>query len=184
MKKQGSPERVSCDSYRRLIRTGNARTAQIRYRPHQVGKHVLMVLLLTMQRRGELARAECTEFDFDNRRWKIPASHNKSKREHAAPLTRWAIAELKALKLLANTSRFVLPGNNRHARRAENREGAFAADLANAVTGGRPYLTCSMMCLRASGTGMRLSALTFAPPVLPSGTQILENNAAAMMRPS
>lgn len=48
-------------------------------------KHVLMVLLLTMQRRGELARAEWTEFDFDNRRWKIPASHSKNKREHASP---------------------------------------------------------------------------------------------------
>ena len=80
-------------------------------------KHVLMVLLLTMQRRGELARAEWTEFDFDNRRWKIPASHSKNKREHAVPLTRWAIAELKALELLANGSRFVLPGKNpeRHA---------------------------------------------------------------------
>ena len=80
-------------------------------------RHVLMVLLLTMQRRGELARAEWTEFDFDNCRWKVPASHSKNKREHAVPLTRWAIAELKALKLLANGSRFVLPGRNpeRHA---------------------------------------------------------------------
>lgn len=80
-------------------------------------KHVLMVLLLTMQRRGELARAEWTEFDFDNRRWKIPVSHSKNKRDHAVPLTRWTIAELQALKLLANGSRFVLPGKNqeRHA---------------------------------------------------------------------
>jgi integrase len=79
--------------------------------------HVLMVLLLTMQRRGELARAEWTEFDFDNRTWKIPASHSKNKREHAVPLTDWAIAELESLKLLANGSRFVLPGRNpeRHA---------------------------------------------------------------------
>jgi integrase len=75
-------------------------------------KHVLMVLLLTMQRRGELARAEWTEFDFDNRRWKIPASHSKNKREHAVPLTQWAITELKALRLLADASKFVLPGKN------------------------------------------------------------------------
>ena len=80
-------------------------------------KHALMVLLLTMQRRGELARAEWTEFDFDKGTWKIPASHSKNKREHAVPLTRWAIAELEALKLLADGSRFVLPGKNpdRHA---------------------------------------------------------------------
>ena len=57
--------------------------------------HILMVLLLTMQRRGELAKAEWTEFDFDNRRWRIPASHSKNKREHAVPLTSSAIAELK-----------------------------------------------------------------------------------------
>jgi len=75
-------------------------------------RHALMVLLLTMQRRGELARAEWSEFDFDNRRWKIPASHSKNKREHAVPLTRWAVDELKALKLLADGSRFVLPGKN------------------------------------------------------------------------
>jgi integrase len=80
-------------------------------------KHVLMVLLLTMQRRGELARAEWTEFDFDARTWKIPASHSKNKREHAVPLTDWAIAELKGLEVLANGSPFVLPGKNpeRHA---------------------------------------------------------------------
>jgi integrase len=38
-------------------------------------------------------------------------------REHAVPLTGWAIAELKSLELLANGSRFVLPGRNpqRHA---------------------------------------------------------------------
>jgi integrase len=80
-------------------------------------QHVLLVLLLTMQRRGELAKAEWTEFDFENRTWKIPAAHSKNKREHAVPLTRWAIDELDALRLLANSSRFLLPGKNpeRHA---------------------------------------------------------------------
>jgi hypothetical protein len=80
-------------------------------------KHVLLVLLLTMQRRGELARAKWTEFDFDNRRWTIPAAHSKNRRDHAVPLTDWAIAELKALRTLGDGSRFVLPGKNpdRHA---------------------------------------------------------------------
>lgn len=74
--------------------------------------HVLMVLLLTMQRRSELGLAEWTEFDFVRKRWKIPATHAKSRREHAVPLTDWAIAELKALKEHAKASRFVLPGRN------------------------------------------------------------------------
>jgi integrase len=72
--------------------------------------HVLMILLLTMQRRGELALAEWSEFDFNKKRWKIPAAHTKNRREHVVPLTDWAIEELAALKKLARGSRFVLPG--------------------------------------------------------------------------
>jgi hypothetical protein len=40
----------------------------------------------------------------------------------------------------------------------------------------------SRMRLRSSGIGIGFSALTFAPPVLPSGIQIRENSAAATMR--
>jgi integrase len=72
--------------------------------------HVLMFLLLTLQRRGELAVAEWTEFDFVKKRWKIPAAHSKNRREHVVPLTDWAIEELHALKKHARGSRFVLPG--------------------------------------------------------------------------
>jgi integrase len=71
---------------------------------------VLMVLLLTMQRRSELALAEWCEFDFENKRWQIPATRTKNRREHVVPLTDWAIAELKALREMAKGSRFVIPG--------------------------------------------------------------------------
>lgn len=71
---------------------------------------VLMVLLLTMQRRSELALAEWSEFDFENKQWQIPASHTKNRLGQVAPLTDWAIVELKALKELARESRFVIPG--------------------------------------------------------------------------
>jgi len=37
------------------------------------------------------------------------------------------------------------------------------------------------MRLRSSGIGMGFSTLTFAPPVLPSGTHIRESSAAATM---
>jgi integrase len=73
---------------------------------------VLMALLLTMQRRSELALAEWSEFDFKNKRWQIPASRTKNRREHAVPLSDWAISELKALKKLAKDSPFVVPGTN------------------------------------------------------------------------
>lgn len=71
-----------------------------------------MFLLLTMQRRSELALAEWEEFDFARRRWKVPARHTKNRREHVVPLTDWAIAELRTLKQYARGSRFVLPGKH------------------------------------------------------------------------
>jgi integrase len=69
-----------------------------------------MVLLLTLQRRGELGFAEWKEFDFDKRIWRIPDEHAKVGCGHTLPLSDWAIAELKVLKRMAGRSRFVLPG--------------------------------------------------------------------------
>jgi integrase len=73
---------------------------------------VLTVLLLTMQRRSELALAEWSEFDFDNGQWQIPPAHTKNRCGQIVPLSDWAIDELKALKELSKGSRFVIPGKN------------------------------------------------------------------------
>ena len=78
--------------------------------------HVLMVLLLTLQRRSELGLAEWREFDFKGRIWRVPDEHAKNARGHALPLTDTATEELLALKRLAGNSRYVLP--NAHGLRA------------------------------------------------------------------
>lgn len=70
---------------------------------------VLMVLLLTLQRRSELGLAEWSEFDFKEKLWRIPDEHAKGGRGHTLPLADWAIDELKILKRLSGRSRFVLP---------------------------------------------------------------------------
>jgi len=71
--------------------------------------HVLRLLLLTLQRRGELALAEWREFDFKARTWRIPDAHAKSGKGHVVPLSEWAIEELQKLKVMAGESRYVLP---------------------------------------------------------------------------
>jgi integrase len=76
--------------------------ARVRY-------HTLMVLLLTLVRIGSLAKAEWIEFNFERKEWRIPAAHDKERREHIVPLTDWAIAHLFELKKLSNGSRYVLP---------------------------------------------------------------------------
>ena len=72
-------------------------------------QRVIMILLLTGQRRGELAKAKWTDIDFDARTWTIPDDNSKSGRGHVVPLTDWASDEFEALKREAEGSKWVLP---------------------------------------------------------------------------
>jgi integrase len=74
-----------------------------------VRRHTLMVLLLTLVRRGTLAAAKWSEFDFQYKTWKIPGEHDKKRRAQVVPLTEWGIEELLALQELSNGSKYVLP---------------------------------------------------------------------------
>jgi integrase len=69
----------------------------------------MTVLLLTGQRRGELARTKWSEIDFNAKTWTIPDENSKTGRGHVVPLSDWALEELQALKRLAGRSRWVLP---------------------------------------------------------------------------
>ena len=77
--------------------------------------HVLRVLLLTLQRRGELATAEWREFNFTAKTWAIPDEHAKAGKGHVVPLSDWAIEELHRLKVMADGSRYVLPNADKSA---------------------------------------------------------------------
>jgi integrase len=54
--------------------------------------HAITILLLTAQRRGELALARWTDVDLQKKIWRIPPEHSKNGREHAIPLSDWAVA--------------------------------------------------------------------------------------------
>ena len=71
--------------------------------------HILRVLLLTLQRRSELALAEWREFNFTEKTWTIPDERAKAGKGHVLPLANWAIEELQKLKVMADGSRYVLP---------------------------------------------------------------------------
>ncbi|MDB5392906.1 MAG: putative prophage integrase, partial [Rhodospirillales bacterium] len=72
---------------------------------------VMMVLLLTGQRRGELTLARWSQLDFDARTWTIPDENAKGGRGHVVPLTDLAIEEFRALQREAEGSPWVLPSN-------------------------------------------------------------------------
>ena len=77
--------------------------------------HVLRLLLLTLQRRSELALAEWHEFNFKEKTWTIPDAHAKVGKGHVLPLSAWAIEELQKLKVMAAGSRYVLPNTEKSA---------------------------------------------------------------------
>jgi integrase len=74
--------------------------------------HVVTLLLLTAQRRGELAAARWSEIDLNARTWVIPDANSKTGRGHTVPLTDWAVEEFRALKAFAKHSPWVLPGKD------------------------------------------------------------------------
>lgn len=71
--------------------------------------HALMVLLLTGQRRGELAAAKWRDVDLKAALWTIPAENSKTGKGHNVPLSPQAVAELRNLKRLARRSAYVFP---------------------------------------------------------------------------
>jgi integrase len=77
--------------------------------------HVIVILLLTAQRRGELALARWIDIDFDAKTWVIPDAHAKGKKGerkgHTVPLSDWAVKEFEALQRLAKRARHVLPND-------------------------------------------------------------------------
>ena len=76
---------------------------------------VLRVLLLTLQRRSELALAEWREFDLAGKTCTIPDAHAKSGKGHVVPLSDLAVEELRKLKVMAGGSRYVLPSRDNSA---------------------------------------------------------------------
>lgn len=65
--------------------------------------------ILTAARSGEVRGASWDELDLENRLWTIPPDRMKAAREHRVPLTPAAIALLKKLPRLADSS-YVFPG--------------------------------------------------------------------------
>lgn len=73
--------------------------------------HAITLLLLTGQRRGELALAKWSEVDLKAGTWSIPDENAKGGHGHVVPLTDRAVEEFRMLKALAKRSQWVLPAN-------------------------------------------------------------------------
>ena len=79
-------------------------------RTHEgTGARALELLILTATRSGEVRGATWSEIDLDAATWIIPAARMKAGKEHRVPLSKQAIAVLKAQPRIAGTD-LVFPG--------------------------------------------------------------------------
>jgi integrase len=67
-------------------------------------------MALTFVRTSELIGARWDEFDFEARRWSIPAMRMKMKTPHIVPLPKQAVEILNLLQALSGNYELVFPG--------------------------------------------------------------------------
>lgn len=88
------------------------------------------LIALTFVRTTELIEARWTEFDFDEKQWRIPAERMKMKTPHIVPLSRQAIYVLEQLKAISWHCELVFPNQNNHSKPMSNNTILKALELA------------------------------------------------------
>ncbi len=73
-------------------------------------RQAIKLMALTFVRTSELIGARWEEFDFEARRWAIPAARMKMKTPHVVPLSAQAVEVLELLRTISGDGDFVFPG--------------------------------------------------------------------------
>jgi integrase len=74
----------------------------------------IKLLILTGQRRNEVAEMRWPEIDLATKRWTLPKERSKNEREHTVPLSDSAVAILRALPRIGDSDLiFTINGRNR-----------------------------------------------------------------------
>jgi integrase len=80
------------------------------YEGRPLTRQAIKLMAFTFVRTSELIGARWGEFDFDTRRWSIPAARMKMKTPHIVPLSSQAIEVLELLLTISDKCEFVFPG--------------------------------------------------------------------------
>ncbi|MCL2659722.1 MAG: tyrosine-type recombinase/integrase, partial [Acidobacteriaceae bacterium] len=81
------------------------------YQGTPVTRLAMKLLAMTFVRTGELIGARWSEFDFEKRRWDIPAERMKMGTRHIVPLARQALEVLEMLHDLTGENELLFPGD-------------------------------------------------------------------------
>lgn len=84
------------------------------YRGKVITRLAMKLMALTFVRTSELIGALWDEFDFESRRWDIPAERMKMKTPHIVPLATQAIEQLELLRSISGAGELLFPGDIDH----------------------------------------------------------------------
>ncbi len=91
------------------------------YDGEKLTQFALRLLILTFVRTNELRGALWSEFNFEDREWRIPAERMKMRQTHIVPLSEQALKVLEEIKTLEIPSPFLFPNaRNYHKPMSEN----------------------------------------------------------------
>lgn len=80
----------------------------------------IKLMALTFVRTSELIGARWAEFDFEARRWAIPANRMKMKSPHIVPLSSQAVEALELLQTISGKGELVFPGEQDSTKQMSN----------------------------------------------------------------
>jgi integrase len=78
------------------------------------------LISLTFVRTTELIEAKWSEFDFDEKQWRIPAERMKMKMPHIVPLSKQSIQTLETIKAISGQCELVFPNQNDYSKPMSN----------------------------------------------------------------
>lgn len=136
------------------------------YGGHPTAVAALQLTPLVFVRPGELRAAEWAEIDLDAAEWRIPASRMKMKVEHLVPLSRQAVAILRALHPFSGHGQYVFPS-------IRTGERCMSENTINAALRGMGYAKDVM-----TAHGFRATARTLMDEVLGERVDLIEHQLA------
>ncbi|MPS29137.1 MAG: DUF4102 domain-containing protein [Alcaligenaceae bacterium] len=113
-RKKQNYARVDAKEFPDLLRAIDGYVGRLRTRL------AMQLLALTFVRTGELIEARWSEFDFDAKRWNIPAERMKMNTPHIVPLSRQALNVLEKLRALAGDNELLFRGDRDHDKPMSN----------------------------------------------------------------
>jgi integrase len=136
------------------------------YEGHPTVRAALQLSPLVFVRPGELRAAEWSEMDLETGEWRIPGSRMKMKVEHLVPLSRQAVAILRAVQPVSGHGQYVFPS-------IRTGERCMSENTVNAALRGMGYAKEVM-----TAHGFRAMARTIMDEVLGERPDLIEHQLA------